>query len=414
VFAHSGVHAPNNNSNFSQVETKLFDTWEKMAARRIGGRVDVVLKTDATNEIRACVKQEYAGYAGVLPRCQATGRFQSAEHSLVYNGKSQDFDFESDGPEKRARGRILTPYAKHMIREAAAVLEDVYGKKVAFITLTVPGGTREALDTVALHSRSLQNTFLQNFRDRAATDLDYVGVWEWQKRGALHIHMAIAVTDSAEYAYIKKHHRKWWYRALKRLSEKTGVDLFERKDGGSWAGQGHRIRTECARVKKSVGRYMSKYLSKCSKGDDQEEWVPPGRWWFLSKPLYEKLKGYRFVETYHADSFEHAWQMVAPALDAGLKHASNYFEWRNPISGELKGLIMYFDAQVKTHAYLEIADAVEDAPHPHDRRRLWRNEETGEITSDVNSIKLGELIMWYEALDISQDGYAAFVAPFSS
>lgn len=413
MLEHSGVREQNSSSNFPSGESKLLDTCSEWYPARSKNNIDVVLKTDATNEIRASVKQEYAGYAGVLPRCKRTGRFESAERSLVYNGKPQDFDFESDGPERRARGRILTPYAKHMIREAASVLEDVYGKKVAFITLTIPGGTREALDLVALQSRRLLNTFLQYFRDRAAKPLDYVGVWEWQKRGALHIHMAIAVTDSMEYAYIKKHHRKWWYRALKLVSEATGTDLFERKEGGTWKGQPWRVRTECERVKKSVGRYMSKYLSKCSKAENQDEWVPPGRWWFLSKPLYEKLKQYRWVETYKAESYDHAWRLLSPALDAGLKHATNFFEWRNPISGELKGLIMYFDAQVKYSAFYEIADAVEDAPDPRDRRRLWRNQETGEVTSDANGIKLGELMMWCEAVDISDEGYADLSAPFS-
>ena len=413
MFDHSGVHEAKYSPRRSEKQNKNFEMFQALTPRQEQAKVRLVFTRDATAEMRVSAKQDFAGYAGAMRRCPKTGQFAARSGALVYSGKPQTLENGDLVPENRRRGRMLTAYARHTVREGAATLGLHYGKKVAFITLTIPGGTAEALNAVAEHSRYVLNLFLQRLRNRAANDLDYVGVWEWQGRGALHIHMALACPDESEFSYIERNHRHWWYRALTSLAEKTGVDVFQRLEGGSWKDDEDVLITQCAWVEKDVGRYMSKYVTKGNGDSAQEQWIPPGRWWFLSKPLWEKVKAQRWVEIYDTDGYGHAWELLDRAIGVGMSHATHHYEWRNPLTKELKGMIMYFDEGDKHNIFLEMTDAVEQAADPRDKRVLWRHQDTGELRSDPMNFSLGELTLWWEVDEYEDFGYADFSAPFS-
>jgi hypothetical protein len=414
VREHPGVHEAKYSRRRAKSQNKYFERFMPLAPRNEAAKVRLVFTRDSTTEMRVSAKQDFAGYAGVVQRCPKTGQFAARGDALVYSGKPQTLENQGEVVENRRRGRTLTAYARHTVREAAATLGLHYEKKVAFITLTIPGGTKAALDAVAVDSRYVLNLFLQRLRNRAATDLDYAGVWEWQERGALHIHMALACPDENEFAYIEANHRHWWYCALQSLSDRTGVDVFERREGGSWKDAEDVLITQCAWVEKDVGRYMSKYVTKGSGDATDEQWIPPGRWWFVSKPLWEKVKAQRWVETFDTDGYAHAWELLDRAIGVGMSHATHHYEWRNPITKELKGMIMYFDEGDRHNIFLEMTDAVEGARDARDKRVLWRHQDTGELRSDPMNFSLGELTLWYEVDEYDDLGYADFSAPFSA
>jgi hypothetical protein len=102
------------------------------------------------------------------------------------------------------------------------------------------------------------------------------------------------------------------------------------------------------------------------------------------------------------------------AIGVGMSHATHHYEWRNPITKELKGMIMYFDEGDRHNIFLEMTDAVEGARDARDKRVLWRHQDTGELRSDPMNFSLGELTLWYEVDEYDDLGYADFSAPFSA
>jgi hypothetical protein len=81
--------------------------------------------------------------------------------------------------------------------------------------------------------------------------------------------------------------KKEWIRLIDSVCEKSGVDLWEKSDGSSWANYKSVVRVAVERVKKSVARYLAKYLSKAeSKGDSgMSDRYYPSRWYGISNQL---------------------------------------------------------------------------------------------------------------------------------
>ncbi len=66
--------------------------------------------------------------------------------------------------------------------------------------------------------------------------------------------------------------------------------------GESWRNTSGKWLLECERVKKSVSRYMSKYLSKDGSKVAIGDVVPPKKFWGCGKSLLAELKSYRRSE----------------------------------------------------------------------------------------------------------------------
>lgn len=408
------------------------------AQQRQKERTEVVFRIDATSEVRVKVKSGGACETGVQARSASTGRFVATESPFINYGKPQDFESEQKEVVSRARSLGLTQYARQTIRAGCAVLKELFGKKVAFITLTLPGGSRRALDAAAGISRYLLNLFTQNLRDLSkktflsstskslpsnseesaltVTEIidHYVGVWEWQKRGALHIHLAVGIESSAVYNHVKRSVKRWWYRALKKGCEKTGIDLFEKVDGSSWKNHPEVLVTECKRVKKDIRYYMSKYISKGGLAPGSDEWGLPGKWWFISNALIEKVKARIVVDVYEFRTREEAEALVRRAAKIGMERAENYVEWKNPFNERWIGYIMYFTEKDKINTYIEMSDVVEFTDVGDVLSPAWFDRATGEVIPFVGSEDTRRKLMYDLPPHMVVFPHAELSAPSSS
>lgn len=157
-------------------------------------------------------------------------------------------------------------------------------------TLTLPANTQEAFECIAACSGAMVNSLFQPIRYLYPDTNNWFYVWEYQSRGALHLHIAHYHPDESEGMLIGNILIETWHKVLCDTSENSGVDLFlaKQKDRCTIR-QFHQHHTQPMR--KSVAGYFSKYASKASQKEENNyirkfsEMYPPSRFWGSSSQI---------------------------------------------------------------------------------------------------------------------------------
>jgi hypothetical protein len=186
--------------------------------------------------------------------------------------------------------------AKRTIQRASGVFDHdkIPKSELIFLTGTIPGGTRAAFDAVAKWSSWMikgVKTWLSNL---GVVDNYSMYCWEYQKRGALHIHYLVWVPSDETRKMVMAGWKEKWAQLLDSVGERSGIDIWEKADGGTWKHWKHKLQAPAQVVIKSVGSYLSKYLSKNSPSpntacDHANPPLCPCRWWGVSRPLLKRL-----------------------------------------------------------------------------------------------------------------------------
>jgi hypothetical protein len=96
-----------------------------------------------------------------------------------------------------------------------------------------------------------------------------------------------------------------WNRVLRSVSNKSGVDIFERKEGGTWKDSESVWISRAEPLRKRADRYLAKYMSK-SMSKDAKGFFPPTRWYGVSRSLINEMKSkIRHVCTHESESVRH-------------------------------------------------------------------------------------------------------------
>ncbi len=377
---------------------------------------EVRLKRYANNELRVSFPRQVPPSSPQGSEAGAVACFEAAEAALVYNGKVQLFGFEGSGVRKRRRPMKLTRYAAHSVREACSIIEAEFGKDSYFVTLTLPGSTDRALTTAAEHASDMLNAYMQRLRVAVGSlqnELFACGVWEYQKRGALHFHLLIGMKDKALVQKLEDNHQRWWRKVLLHYSKKTGVDLFERKSGGTWRNYKDKPRTEIAKVRKSVSRYMSKYLAKSARQIAAEGWAPPAAWHYISDPVWEQVKQERQMNALHFISHHAAEAAAVEIVEVAQAFGAKVFPTKNPFTEQTCGFVLFFDNENKDAAWNEMNMALEGfrvAPEAF----KWRGSPNAPAyTESTPDYEFAEFIFEGMPLDVVAAGCADLCAPFS-
>lgn len=181
--------------------------------------------------------------------------------------KHQNLQMDESTGELRKPVKGLRLEAKRMISEYSAAIERHYGKDhCIFLTGTLPGSTMESIREIAKCQKVIQRRLRQWLADVSASCVAAVIVWEFQKRGALHLHCLVGHENSRVLRIIRRGFRRYWVGLLDRLSTSSGVDLFAKSGGGSHRMTPHVVRAWAQPVRKSVAAYLAKYLSKSFTG----------------------------------------------------------------------------------------------------------------------------------------------------
>lgn len=186
-------------------------------------------------------------------------------------------------------------YARHTILEAGSIASRGIGGdgKGVEVTLTLPGSGSDIYRTLSEWSGYAVNRLLQYIR-RHARGCDWFYVWEWQQRGALHLHMALSGMPQVQLLSLGYKIRRAWYKVLGDISTRSGVDLWfnryrNRRNTTEDANKANRV----AEIRKNLAAYFSKYVSKqalTKPGKVGTAFYPPSRWWGISRALLRKVK----------------------------------------------------------------------------------------------------------------------------
>lgn len=199
-------------------------------------------------------------------------------------------------------GRVFGGAARRKLKEFGALLDSGPLEHCAFLTGTIPGSTVDALMAVATWSGWLTSRLSQWLRDRFPGAV-FFGVWEYQKRGALHMHLIVRCIDAIDIRRLMDMWKKRWCRLLDGVSTRAGVDVWARPDGTTWDAARWKVRTDAQVVERSCGRYLAKYLSKSACKVRTENRFPPSAWWFACRTLRQNAA---------RDEIDISWTNIAP------------------------------------------------------------------------------------------------------
>ena len=181
--------------------------------------------------------------------------------------------------------------AKRVLVRAGAALEKniTSPSECLFLTGTLPGSTPEAFAGIAAYSGYIVNNLKAWIAKRISSKLDFY-CWEYQKRGALHLHYCIHAPVESDRLHILAGFRQWWIDTLIRISDMFGADLFRKNDRFTHRDDLSKVRAVAEICRKSPARYMAKYLSKSAdKIKGRAIFFTPSRWWGVSRPLKKVL-----------------------------------------------------------------------------------------------------------------------------
>lgn len=173
---------------------------------------------------------------------------------------------------------------------SSAMSQTVLPHECLFITGTLPGSTEAAFRNLAAYSAYIVNGLKSWIANYAPQKYDFY-VWEYQKRGALHLHYCVHIPDEISRDYIRCNFKEWWCGILHRVGALSNCDMFRKNAKKTHLGNESIVRAEAQIVKKDVGRYLSKYLSKSiNPKRGNARFFTPSRWWGVSRPLNQLLE----------------------------------------------------------------------------------------------------------------------------
>ena len=252
--------------------------------------------------------------------------------------------------------------ARRTLSRAAGVFDadKIPSSELVFLTGTIPGSTKTAFDALARWSSyavDLLKSHISKLGVRAAYSMY---VWEFQKRGALHIHYCLHVEDPVIRAAVLSGWKRIWTRVIDAVGEKSGVDMWERCDGATWAGNKSVLQADAQIVRKSVGAYLSKYLGKQAPHSahadaDGEYYLCPVRWWSVSRPLMARLKELTEVKVFERVSWariKYVRESIREALTGSVNPVYNYRD-----KAKTAEVFVTYDSQNSPQIFNEIIHA---------------------------------------------------------
>jgi hypothetical protein len=174
------------------------------------------------------------------------------------------------------------------------------------VTLTLPANRGEAFKVLADRSGYVVNRLFQPIRNKYGDECHWFFVWEYQKRGALHMHVCIFHKDVEICEVIADKLINQWHQILCDVSEVTGICMFTDRTGKACTiRQNHQNHT--APIQKTVGAYFSKYAGK---SESKQFWYcqkyPVSRFWGSSKAVKAIIKANSLKYDYDLENEKNA------------------------------------------------------------------------------------------------------------
>jgi hypothetical protein len=124
--------------------------------------------------------------------------------------------------------------------------------------------------------------------------------WEYQKRGALHLHLVVELSEENA-QYVEEHFKDEWNRLLNRIGNASGVDMYRKT--ATYRHSQDKTQADTLRCDREPSRYISKYISKKNTKAFGVNRFPPKQWYQISRSLLAELE--ERTEVYEIDGLSY-------------------------------------------------------------------------------------------------------------
>lgn len=233
----------------------------------------------------------------------------SSPDSVSDSVRTLDIKFKVETPARRRR-QELSRYGRRRILRAGSCFSQGEDTVRLLITGTLPGSTREAFRVLADNSNYVTHR-LCNWLTRREKGAKWMYTWEFQKRGALHLHLVIEVsTENA--TFIEREFKHEWNRLLNTIGNRNGVDMWAKSK--TYSHSQEVTQTDVRVCTKEPSRYISKYISKGNAKGFTPGRFAPIRWYQISRSLLRELESKTEVYERSSLSYKQAREFVENAV----------------------------------------------------------------------------------------------------
>lgn len=218
---------------------------------------------------------------------------------------------------KLNKPKSFTAISGQRLRECGAAIDHICGdpQKTVAITLTLPAHHEAAFRALAAYSGYAVNRLFQPIRRDYSEKVLWFFVWEYQKRGALHLHIALYHPDAGKALEIGKSFREQWHKILQDIGKKAECDMFAGRNGRR-NDDINKMHFYCQPMRRSLGAYFSKYAGK---KESKQAWYcrkyPVSRFWGSSYALKKIVKSLSFDFVLELDDGDHISYIVNLILE---------------------------------------------------------------------------------------------------
>lgn len=212
--------------------------------------------------------------------------------------------------QNRTQNRLST-HARQTLQRVGGAAKFCFNVSDAlFLTGTFPGGTFEYQSAIAANAGWIAHRLKAWIYKIVGANVAY-WVWEFQRRGTLHLHYVVMIPDAHLRAHVQCEFRNEWIRLIKGASERSGVNLFIGKKGRDFFTEKELLQIYAQECYKSCASYLSKYLSKKKKYD----FPSPCRLWGCTKEA-------RLMVARSLVTVEHCSKTLQAATDLAWRYDS--------------------------------------------------------------------------------------------
>jgi len=189
--------------------------------------------------------------------------------------------------------KSFTKVSGQRLRECGAAMDILSGGDLSQtweICLTLPANHEAAFQALSKNTYFATHRIFSYLKKQYDGAVSWFYVWEYQKRGALHLHIAVHHPKSELLSTICSDVKRAWIRILKDIGDASdGISMFANKYGKDVPEKHWQMHS--AQINKSVGAYFSKYAGK---EESKQSWYcqkyPISRFWGSSKTIKDVIK----------------------------------------------------------------------------------------------------------------------------
>lgn len=243
---------------------------------------------------------------------------------------------------------------RQMLRAGGALEKSAPHDECLFFTLTLPGSTAASMEAIARYSSRLVHGFKAWIAKRLPAKMDMY-CWEWQKRGALHLHYVVHCPDRDLGESLREGCKAEWIRLLDAVARDSGVDMYAKSAAYTHAENKDVTRTDAQWCRKSVAAYLSKYVSKRdSKGfGGASRMFCPARWYGISRPLLARLRELTLTLRWEYGAERDAWGAYEEIAHVLASDSIKCYEWNHKI-GDGKTIVAYVEEQARESVWTQM------------------------------------------------------------